>query len=366
MLFSEADESIAGASMSTNDHLAFVKVEGPWNDGTSEKSELIKVQQAAMQAAMDQMSLEERLKIQQTKIDLYFKWFHVANISTLLHEQAMNPAQIMAYMQYAPYNSDLEKKLLAEMDAFSSSVSQADYQQFDKSAFMCLHVNPAGIKLTKEEDGTTGWWMPLEKNFIAWRSMAYQQPLSAFRTTAGLMSMTIDQSGNLNAVFKGTQLWRTDIDGIDWTNNEVAISPPNELPDLRPKPPSLPLEPFATLIREGYKALPNDYNLPWLPRDQLCSKEDLESRFAQLNTTCGYPINPTDKCRAAFADFYPCFNFLLRPSKNHDHGMDSFVEFTVLLHIMTETPPSYWKTLAIDEPWNEEFAHAIDILGLDV
>ena len=40
--------------------------------------------------------------------------------------------------------------------------------------------------------------------------------------------MTIDESGNLNAVFKGTQLWSTDLDGLDFTNNRVDISPPNQ------------------------------------------------------------------------------------------------------------------------------------------
>ena len=346
--------------MSTNDHLAFVKVEGPWDDGTSKETK-----EKNGHSVMDQMSLDDRLKNQQAKIDLYFKWWHVANISTLFRQQIFNPAQIMAHMQYAPYDSSLEKKLLAEMDTFSAGLSHTDYQQFDKSAFMCLHVNPAGIKLTKEEDGTTGWWMPLEKNFIAWRSMVYQQPLSAIMATAGLLSMTIDQSGNLNAVFKGTQLWRNDIDGIDWTNNEVVISPPNELPDLRPKPPSLPLEPFATLIREGYKALPNDYNLPWLPRDQLCSQNELQYRFEELREACGYPFNPTIDCQVAFAIFYPCFNFLLRPSEKHDHGMDTMIEFTIIVHVLSESEPWIWKELAIDEPWDDEFAQAVDILGLD-
>ena len=363
--------------MGTNDHLAFVKVVGPWNNVTSDKMEDHRGRRGrrchggmeAWSSVMDQMPLEYRLQILKQKIDLYFKWRHVANITALFAEQAMNPAQIMAQMQYAPYDKEsecLEKKLLAEMNAFSSGLSHTDYQQFDKTALMCLHINPGGIEVTKEEDGTTGWWLPLEQNFIAWRSMGYQQPISAFRTTGGLMSMTIDESGNLNAVFKGTQLWRTDLDGLDFTNNLVYISPPNELPDLRPKPPALPMEPIATAIRGAIKSLPNDYNLPWVPRSQLCSEEDFKSRFEQLTVACGYPFNPTEDCQAAFANYFPCFNFLLRPSKKHDHGMDTFVEFSVILHIMSESPPSYWKAMAIDEPWDEEFAHAMDILGLGV
>ena len=85
-----------------------------------------------------------------------------------------------------------------------------------------------------------------------------------------------------------------------------------------------------------------------------------------LTAACGYPFNLTKDCQAAFANYFPCFNFLLRPSKKHDHGMDTVLEFAIILHIMSESPPSYWKAVAIDKPWDEEFAHAIDILGLGV
>ena len=317
---------------------------------------------------MDQMPLEYRLQILKMKIDLYFKWYHVANLTALFNGQAMNPAQILQ-LKNAVYNSEsecLEKKLIAEMDAFSSGLSHKDYKRFDKSALMCLHINPGGREVTKEEDGTTGWWLPLKHNFIAWRAMNYQQPLSKSRITTGLLSMTIE-SGNLNVVFKGTQLWHTDIDGgLDFKNMHLDISPPNDIPDFRPQPPALPMEPHATAIREGFRALPNDYNLPWLPRRKLCPRKDLQSRFEQLTKACGYPFKPTEDCQAEFANFYPCFNFWVRPSKKHDHGMDTMMEFSAILHMFSESPPSYWKATAINKPWDEAFAQAIDILGLDV
>ena len=145
----------------------------------------------------------------------------------------------------------------------------------------------------------------------------------------------------------------------------VDTSPPNEIQDLRPRPPALPIEPLATDIQKAFNSLPNDYNLPWLPRDQLCSQNDLQYRFEELRKACGYPFNPTIDCQVAFAIFYPCFNFLLRPSEKHDHGMDTMIEFTIIVHVLSESEPWIWKELAIDEPWDDEFAQAVDILGLD-
>ena len=312
-------------------------------------------------------SLTDRIDILKGKIDLYFKWYHVANISAIIYEQTVNPAQL-APLSAASYDSDsecLKWKLLAEMSAFSAGLSSKSYKRYDKSALMCLHINPGGIESSTEGNGTTGWWLPLNHNFIAWRAMGYQQPISALMKTTGLTSMTID-SGNLNVVFKGTQMWRSDVEGLNFKNMQLDIAPPNALPDLRPQPPALPMEPAATILQAQFSTLPNDYDFPWLPRKQLCSKKAFQTRFAQLTTACGFPLNPTEDCRAAFATFYPCFNYLLRPSKRHDHGIDTMIEFTILLHVMSESPPTFWRALAIDKPWDAEFAQAIDILGLEI
>ena len=217
----------------------------------------------------------------------------MANISTIIHTQTVNKGQIPA-LQHAAYNSDLERKLLGEMEEFSSGLSHTDYKQFDKSAVMCLHINPGGIEESREEDNESGWWLPLHQNFAAWRVMGYQKPLSKIRTSAGLLSMSIE-SGNLNVVFEGTQMWHVEIDGLDFTNMRVDISPPNpithNIPDTRPPPPPLPLEPFATAIRGAMKSLPVDFNLPWVPRDRLCSDLELRTR---LRTSHGMriPIHP--------------------------------------------------------------------------
>jgi len=378
-IFLEQEKDVAGvgATMGANDHLAFVKVEGPWNDGTTGSSDDSNGQQAAMQAAMqavmDQKSLEERLEVQRMKLDLYFKWYSVANISGLLGTQIANPAQIPALLQM-PYNPEYEKKLLAEMDDFSSDLSHTDYQQFDKSAMMCLHINP-GAKATKEEDGATGWWVPLERNIIGWRAMSFQQPISALRVTTGLVSLRVDDSGNLNAAFQGSQLWRSEVDGPDYKNLELHVAPPNavthNIPDIRPQPPALPMEPFATQIREAFKALPNDNNLPWMPRDQLCPQTDYPGLLVQMDMKCGPPFNPYPnpfthpECRAAFINFYPCLNFYLRPSKKHNHGMDTINEFTPVMHAINDFPPVFIGSIAGAEiPWDDEFEQAMNILGL--
>ena len=218
-----------GMTMLTNDHLAFVKVTGPWDDGTAEEME----DGSNGQPDMEQMPLENRLEILKTKIDLYFKWFHIANYTSLLR-QFINPAQFLQLRNVA-YDSDserFEEKLLAEMGAFSAGLSHGDYKQFDKSAFMCLHINPNGIPSTTEKDGSTGWWLPLEHHFMALRAMAFQQPLSALRFLSGLTSMTVD-SGNLNVVFRGSQLAHIGIDGMEWNDMELYVAPPNNIPDFR-------------------------------------------------------------------------------------------------------------------------------------
>jgi len=353
------ESALVGATMGANDHLAFVKVEGPWNDGTSEN-----IEDSNGYSPMDQMDLEDRLMIQRRKLQMYLQWSQIANVTGLFRTSATNPAQIPALLQM-PYSSEPEKKLLAEMDEFSADLSQTDYRQFDKSALMCFHINPAGAEVTTEEDETTGWWLPLKQNLLSWRSMAFQKPISALRFTMGLLSLKIDESGNLNAMLQSPQYWKTDVDVVDYKNMELQVAPPNaithHIPDIRPQPPALPMEPLATMIREGLKALPDDYNLPWMPRDDLCTEED--SKFKQISKAC-YPFNPSMECAAAFINFYPCLNFYLRPSKIHNHGMDSFNEFVPVVHLMSEMPPSYWKQMAIDKPWEEEFEQAVDDLGL--
>ena len=135
----------------------------------------------------------------------------------------------------------------------------------------------------------------------------------------------------------------------------------------RPPSPSVPMGPHATALKEAFKTLPKDYNLPWLPRGQLCSAKDLESRRRKLSEACGYPCNFSEDCLLEFANFYPCFNFFLRPSKRHDHGMDNYIDFAIIFHIFRETGPSLdWKELAIDKPWDEEFNQAVEILEMDV
>jgi len=359
------DLANVGATMGANDHLAFVKATGPWgetlvnnedNNGLWPENDVC-----------DEECVASRLQVQKMKLELYWQWYHVANITGLLLSQASNKAQIPALLQM-PYNPQNEERLLAEMEEFSSGLSQTDYQQFDKTAMFCLHINPVG-GITTEEDDTKGWWAPLNQNLVAWRSMGFQKPFSILRSTFGFTSMTVDGSGNLNVVFMGPQLYHIDIDGLDFKNMELHIAPPNavthNIPDIRAQAPALPMEPHASIIRAIRMSLPNDYNLPWMSRDKICP--NVKTRLDQVKMACQYPFNPAlPGCLEAFANFYPCLNLYMRPSKEHNHGMDSLLDFAVVFHAIMDFPTVLMEMVADDTPWDEEFAHAMDNLGLGI
>ena len=354
--------------MGANDHLAFVKVAGPWNDKTSDSDE-DSMGNCPMPMELPE-DLESRLQIQNMKIGLLSKWSQVANLSGLIKTTASNPAQFLALSQM-PYNPEYEKKLLTEMDEFSEGLTHDDYLQFDKTALTCFHLNPAGSEVVMEEDDTSGWWLPLKQNLISWGAMNWQKPIGTLRSRSGIMSLTIDESGNLNAVVQGKQLWKAEVDGIDYKNMGLFIAPPNALthniPDVRPQPPALPMEPFASIIRQQYNCLPIDRDLPWMSREELCPIQHFNSTLQALQEECGYPFKATEGCVAAFSNFWPCFNFYLRPSQKHNHGMDSINEYIPIMHALDDFPMEWtMRIVAQDIPWDVEFAHAMDILGLGV
>ena len=318
---------------------------------------------------MDQMPMEFRLQNLKTKIGFLLQWYNLANI-TALRGQISNPAQ-WAELRKLEYNTQsalLEKKLLAEMALFSSGLSHTDYQQqLDKEAVACLHINPAGSGMTTENDGRKGWWLPLEQNLFAWRALAYQTPFFKFMSTQGVLSMTVE-SGNLNVAYLGFQRWRTEFNGPDFTNMRLEMFPPTGIPDIRPQAPALPKEPYASAIRGVLKGLPKDDNLPWMDREQLCPKDFLDASFEQLKEVCGYPVKQTQECAAVLVNFFPCFNYFLRPSAKHNHGMDTILDVITVLHVMGESEPWFWKKMAEYQPmgWDGDYTQALNLLGLDV
>ena len=148
-----------GFPMGTNDHLAFVKVKGPWKNHYSEPD----LEGGLDSSQMDHETVVESLKCAnrstevglmklKAKIDLYFKWYKIANIPKVI-EQAFNPAQFPQLAGLA-FDDSLEKKLESEMEDFTSDLSHDDYQTFEKTAFMCLHINTAGYGHVTEGNAT--------------------------------------------------------------------------------------------------------------------------------------------------------------------------------------------------------------------
>ena len=352
------------AQMGTNDHLAFVKVRGPWKD-TITKHEDISDSNQVSQRFLDWIKMKFRLKNMAAKNLLHLRWLKVSNIGSPLFNHSLNPEQFkyLKEMHYGEETELLETKLLTEMDDFSSGLSKAQYSNFSKTALACIHIKPDQIETTKVGQ-QTGWWIPLKKNILGWRSLVYQKPIPKVTVVAGLVSLNL-QDGNLNVMFQGTQFFKYDLDsnGLDAINMRLDISPPNNIPDSRAPAPSKPSKSFfsqANLIRTAYSLLPDDHELPWEPRELLCPKSKFEQNFDELTAACGlYMTNRTNKCVKQFLNFYPCFNYYLRPShKSIKHGMYSILELLAVLHIFKEAPFKGWKRLAQEHPWDEEFLEA--------
>ena len=123
------------AQMGTNDHLAFVKVKGPWKD-TIAKHEDISDTNRVTQRFLDWIKMKFRLKNMAAKNLLHLRWLKVSNIGRALFNHSLNPEQFkyLKEMHYGEETELLETKLLTEMDDFSSGLSKAQYSNFSKTA----------------------------------------------------------------------------------------------------------------------------------------------------------------------------------------------------------------------------------------
>jgi len=352
------------APMANNDHLAIVKARGPWKDTITKHDDISDTNQVT-ERFLDWIKMKFRLNNMAAKNLLHMRWLKVSNIGTPLFNHSLNIEQFkyLKEMHYGKETELLETKLLTEMDDFSSGLSKAQYSNFSKTTLGCLHIKPDQIETTKVGQ-QTGWWIPLKKNILGWRVLIYQKPIPKATLVAGLVSMNL-QDGNLNVMLQGTQFFKYDMDsnGLDATNMRLDISPPNNIPDSRAPAPRKPSDSFfsqANLIRTAYSLLPDDHELAWESHELLCPKSKFEQNFNELTTACGpYMTNRTDKCIQQFLNFYPCFNYYLRPShKSFKHGMDSIMETLAILHIFQEAPFKVWKRFAQEHPWDEEFLEA--------
>merc|ERR1719184_557788 len=126
------------------------------------------------------------------------------------------------------------------MESFAEGITHEQFHNFEKSSLLCFHMDIDGIEPTKEGD-LDGWWLPLRHNILSWRGINLQEPMSKNMVTFGHASMTVsDDNKFLTVVYKGNQLFRTDLKGIDFTNMTLYIAPPHNMSDTRPIPPQLP------------------------------------------------------------------------------------------------------------------------------
>merc|ERR1719320_1708139 len=225
---------------------------------------------------------------------------------------------------------------------------------------------------TKEPNGQRGWWLPLRQNFVAWRAMTNQYPLLKFVSTIGLVSIDVKNSEDeddqtLEVVFKGSQMFRQDFEGFDVNNSELYVSTPNEnIIDTRPDYD----EPPEGELRQLFNSLPSSETkcLPWAPREQLCPSSTLDTTFSEFKKACTSPKQSKEQfvqCRDAFAELYPCFSYYLRSSEQCSIGIDSILDVSVVMHIMQEFTWDYIKReTKINEPWDDEFEIALEMLGL--
>merc|ERR1719312_447226 len=315
---------------------------------------------------------------------LLFMWF--ANLLKVVRGQGFLPSQL-SHLTDQKYDENkfaqTLKALNDNMDSFSAGIEEEDYHNFEKSSLMCFHLNIEGREETAEEDESgmsyLGWWLPLKHNFVAWRAMNVQHPLSKFMSTVGLA--TIDVKGqNLEVVFQGSQFFRADVQGIDFTNRRLYVSPPNNLEDNRPHipVPDAKDKALAKKLHDLINKLPSSKCLPWADPKKLCpvsqlfttiqpNGEVVRAGFDTFKEACtNTHQSPTKffQCRNAFANFYPCFSKYLRSSKKCSVGIDSVIDVGVIIHLMSEAPWEYLLMIASDEPWDEEFEKALNLLGL--
>ena len=64
-------------------------------------------------------------------------------------------------------------------------------------------------------------------------------------------------------------------------------------------------------------------------------------------------------------EVYPCYHLLLRSSQDYSHGIDDLTPLSVFAHIIREYDPQFLSLLAHDEPWDEEFEHAMATLEIN-
>ena len=93
------------AQMGTNDHLAFVKVRGPWKDTITKHEDISDTNQVS-QRFLDWIKMKFRLKNMAAKNLLHLRWFKVSNYHSLFN-YSLNPEQFK-YLKEMHYGEETE------------------------------------------------------------------------------------------------------------------------------------------------------------------------------------------------------------------------------------------------------------------
>ena len=357
------------ATLLANDHIAIVKAEGDWKNHVASSSIPKKGYVTGDDTKSEDIPFGAAESTQLTaRLYSLLQWFEpLGNYKLVDQFHLKNQVPLLKEMSYSQEYSTLGDKLRDEMKSYSSNIGNKQYHDFAKSGMMCLHLNLEGFPYTMEE-GTLGVWLPLNRNLVFWRSMFMFEPLQKLMTVVGVVSIHVSQD-NLEMVYKGTQLFRTDVEGIDYKNLELYVGPPYDIQDTRPTPPPKPNGIAANTARNQIESIGSNIRTPWAPRKKLCPAHQFDQKFERLKNECPQyftepkPFNMT-LCLDALAKAYPCFNYFLRSSEKFSHGIDGLSEVLVIIHMFREATWEFMKAAAIDEPWDDEMEIALEKLGL--
>ena len=143
------------------------------------------------------------------------------------------------------------------------------------------------------------------------------------------------------------------------------------------KKPGFKDKALAKKLHDTINKLPSSKCLPWADPKKLCPDSQLFpttqpngevvrgfDTFEEACTNAHQSPTKFFQCRNAFANFYPCFSKYLRSSKKCSVGIDGVIDVGVIMHLMSEAPWDSLLMIASDEPWDEEFEKALNLLGL--
>ena len=358
------------SSLGNNDHMYFVKAKG----GIVDKNhEYITVHGFGNEKPAEIPFFDEELSQFKEKARLMFPFF-LQQQKEVLDSGFYYLADHIPFMKNMANSVD-PKETLREvkdtMGSFGANITLRHLYGLEKTSTGCLHMNIEGLQII-EENGRQGAWVPLDKNLLAFRAMYLMDPLVKLVIPSGILSFHIEgqkQDRSVATVFKGVQMFTSEEseDGLQLGKSRLDIF--NDGRPVNDSRTSAPLNPpaFLTeLIKNQSNILPINKCLPWASREKMCPWAEFESIFQKFKLNCGDLINLPEEskskqeaCRDAFVNFFPCFNYFIRPSKKCSRGMDGIGDMRTIFHTFTEVPWDILKRFAWEKPLDDDFEAAL-------